>query len=79
MSTTKTAEQIGREYLREEASPEVTEKAARLVLEGKAQWVFDPQVDGVVGLVRPDEPNRAFIVVWYTDGDFEISLDFDEV
>lgn len=63
--------------LREHAQDYVMETADRLVREGTAVWVDDPEVFNVVGLVHADKQNRAYIVVYLEDNDFETSEDFD--
>jgi hypothetical protein len=78
-----TAEHAGRRILREEADEQVVEKAARLVLDGKAEWVFDPEVPDVVALIRTGT-NQAYVVVylptWRNENraDFELGEIWDE-
>lgn len=69
------AAQHGRAVLRDLADPSVTEKAAALVLEGRAAWQYDPEVSRVVGLLDTGT-DRAYIIV-YGDEDFEITTEFE--
>lgn len=66
-----------KELLRELAVEEVTTAADLLVEAGEAEWKLDPQVPGVVGLVRPDS-NRALLVVYVEDGDWELDETFED-
>lgn len=75
-STPSAAELAGRDALRQLADQSVCEKAARLVLDGEASWQYDPDVRGVVGLID-GATDKAFIVVYLEDQDFETSEDFD--
>lgn len=70
------AQETGTRILADLADDYVVETAARLVAAGKAQWVFDPEVLGVVGLVKPGT-RRALVVVYVDDEDFETSAEFD--
>lgn len=64
------------EVLNATADQSVIDQAELLVLTGSHVWVFDPEVSGVVGLVRVGEPRRADLIVYTEDYDFEESSDF---
>jgi hypothetical protein len=53
-------------------------KARALIDQGRGQWVVDPHVAGVVGLLMP-ETNRAWLIVYVDDQDFEVGSDFDQL
>lgn len=80
MSTT--AREIATSVLEEIADPRVLDLATSLINDGKAEWVFDQEVDGPVGLVLPGT-NTALVVVFpETSGepaDFETSDSFDRL
>lgn len=59
------------------ATPEFNALCARAV-EAGCRWVWDPEVDNVVGLVRPDSARRAYVVVYVLEDDFESDADFEE-
>lgn len=73
-----TAEEVGTRVLTDNADGWVVANAARLVESGAAVWIFDPEVPGVVGLVRPGT-RRALVVVYVDDEDFETTTLFDAV
>jgi hypothetical protein len=52
------------------AADYVVEAADAKVASGEAQWVLDPQVEDVVGLVL-NGTNRALVVVYLDSQDFE--------
>jgi len=66
-----------KQLLKEEARDSVMDAANGLETMGDAEWVLDPEVAGVVGLVKPGT-RTAFIVVYLNDRDFETSDDFDQ-
>lgn len=74
-----TAKEIGMNILAEVADEIVISRADQLLKAGKAVWVFDPEVPGVVGLVKAVEgrlTNQALLVVYVDIRDFEESDDF---
>jgi hypothetical protein len=71
-----TAADVAVPLLAELADKRTNAKAAKAVTAGTHEWVWDPYVADVVGLVRTGS-NRADIVVYVKDNDFEVSLDFD--
>lgn len=54
----------------EDADERLVAHVKREVEAGNLHWRWDPEVDGVAGLVLTASPNRAMVVV-YGDGDFE--------
>lgn len=85
-------EKKAEKHFEQDAAHEYVEAARKLVADGKAQWIEDPYVDSVVGLlhasdvhVHPSE-SRAYVVVYLPGsrdggkfGDFECSGEFDEL
>lgn len=65
-----TATEVAAKILSEIAAPIVLEKAEQAVADGTHSWVFDPSVDGVLGLIK-NNTNQAVIVVYVNDEDFE--------
>jgi hypothetical protein len=53
------------------ANTETVTQARRAVEKGEAIWIWDPEVDGVVGLVLVGNTNRALVVVYDEGSDFE--------
>jgi hypothetical protein len=64
--------------LRDEADDATNELADRLYEDGVARWYWDPEVVNVVGLVDV-KTNRALVIVYLHDRDFETSLEFEEM
>lgn len=62
--------------LKKQAAKRVVKAADRMVAAGAAEWIRDPEVSGVVGLVRTGT-RRALVVVYLQDGDFEVDDDFE--
>jgi len=58
------------------ADPALIQRADEAVAAHTHVWVWDPQVDHVVGLIRKNT-NRADIIVYVEDDDFEVSDDWD--
>ncbi len=73
-----TASQAGLKVLELAANKRTNKRARKLVEAGTHGWAWDPQVDGVVGLLRRGT-NRADIVVYLDDDDFETSDDFEDL
>jgi hypothetical protein len=48
----------------------------RIEITGRGAWAYDPQVDGVVGLLDI-RTGRAFVVVYLDEDDFETTQEFD--
>lgn len=74
-----TAKQVAAEILADMADQSVIDRADQLLKAGKAVWIFDPEVPGVVGLVKAVEgrlTNEALLVVYVDLQDFEESDDF---
>lgn len=73
-----------KKLLHEDAIPEVMEVADELVDAGQAEWIYDPDAERVVGLVRTGT-NKAFVVVYLKGslaaaggpGDWELSDEMD--
>lgn len=65
-----------KKFLAENASDWVVQGAQQLEANGLGEWVLDPEVRGVVGLLKP-RTNDAWLIVYLNDEDFETSLDFD--
>lgn len=53
-----------------EAEPELVEHIRAAITAGVLAWRWDPEVDGVAGIVHVASPNKAVVVV-YADGDWE--------
>ena len=64
-----------KEILATSTSDEAMEAVGRLVAEGKGEWRLDPEVEHVVGLVKPGTRN-AWIIVYISMEDFEESQEF---
>lgn len=60
-----------KQFLRDEADPALVAAVEAKVESGEAHWRLDPHVDGVVGVVLTADPNRALVVVYVRDRDFE--------
>ena len=58
-----------------DANEESVAVASKLIEEGRAKWVLDPEVDNVVGLV---DGNDAYVIVYLEFNDFETSELFDK-
>jgi hypothetical protein len=54
------------------ADPQVTTAAQRSVEAGTHRWVYDPDVDGVVGLVLTSDARQSVLTVWLEAEDFEV-------
>lgn len=70
--------QQARALLASEADPYVLDLAEQLVAQERATWVPDPYVENVVGLLQPGS-DRAWLVVYLADQDWETSADFEGV
>jgi len=80
MSTNQSAaEQEAVKVLAVEAEPWVSTLAAALVAGGTHQWIFDPQVDGPIGLVRTGTTYALVIVYPGERPDFECSDEFESM
>lgn len=53
------------------AAEDVRQQAMYAVAGGRAEWILDPEAEGVVGLVVTGT-NRAAVVVYLHDRDFEV-------
>jgi hypothetical protein len=60
----------GQKIFREMAAKDVVTATEKMVAEGTAMWVADPQVVGVIGLVYTGT-NKALVVVYIKSKDFE--------
>lgn len=67
-----------KKMLGEIATDWVIEQAKALEDTGRGEWVLDPEVPGVVGLLHPGT-NNAWLIVYLEDQDFESSGEFDEL
>lgn len=67
-----------RDVLAMEADAAVFELADDLYRAGLAAWQYDPEVDGVMGLMNLTDSNRnaAWLVVYLKERDFECSEAF---
>lgn len=72
----------GPRVLVEQAEPAVADRAALLAATGQATWVWDPEHEGVLGLVKPGTW-RALVVVYLAGSspsvprdDFEVAEEF---
>lgn len=63
--------------LNDNASDETLDRVKTLLLEDKARWQIDPQVQNVFGLVKP-YTNNALMVVYVEHDDFECAAEFFE-
>jgi len=54
------------------ASGSIVARCRKAVQTGQAVWVWDPEVNGVVGLVMTSNPRRALVVVYSEGTDFEV-------
>lgn len=63
--------------LEDNAIEEVVALAAQRVEDGTCEWTPDPEVEGVWGLVLAGT-THAQVVVYCSDGDFQVSDDFYE-
>jgi hypothetical protein len=63
--------------LAEAANTEFNACVARAIAAG-FEWVWDPEVPGVVGLTHPDRPRRAYAIVYVADKDFEAGEELEE-
>lgn len=70
------AQDLALSLLKVEADPLFLENIQSLVTQGSAGWAFDPYVPDVVGLINGD--NRALVVVYLNDEDFEVGLDLEQ-
>jgi hypothetical protein len=72
----RNASDVGTEALARLAGRYTNTKAERAVADGTHEWVWDPEVREVVGLIRKGT-NRADIVIYLDaldgEGDFEVS------
>jgi hypothetical protein len=59
------------------ADADTNAMARKLVDAGEGEWAGDPIVPNVVGLLRPGT-NRAWLVVYLADDDFEVSTDMED-
>lgn len=67
-----TASATAQAVLSRMANREVNDEARKLVEQGEGEWSWDPYVPNVIGLLRPGT-NKAWIVVYVEDSDFECS------
>jgi hypothetical protein len=65
-----------RKIVRDEAEHQLVAHIEAAVAAGTAEWVLDPEVDGVVGLVRTGT-GQALIVVYVGEGDWEMDDEFE--
>jgi len=65
----------GQALFRRMVMPFVRDWADKLVADGKATWILDPEVKGVIGLAHAEDPRRAYVIVYVTGQDFEIDED----
>lgn len=76
-----TATEAGLGVLARMADDDTNRTARKLVADGEGEWIWDPMVPNVVGLVRPNS-NRAWLVVYLASGsgheDFEVSTDMED-
>jgi hypothetical protein len=61
--------------LLEAADLQVLKQVDRWVAE-KAEWRYDPEIPGVVGLVLKENRRRAVLIVYLEDRDFEEGSEF---
>ena len=66
------AEKLATELLEWAAMPYVLERAKRAVAEGTHKWIFDPDVDGVVGLVETGARTQEAGEAQYTMNQFGV-------
>jgi hypothetical protein len=63
-------------FLKENATKRLAKEADKLVAAGTHTWIWDPQFDDVIGLVKKGT-NHAEIVIYVADNDFECDGDFE--
>lgn len=73
-----TAADLAMEILHEWADETLVAMIESLMHSGAGVWVFDPEVDRVVGFVKPGT-NRAAVVVYLNDNDFETDENLEEL
>ena len=66
------------ETFAEMADSRIVKKVQDLIDSGKAEWIYDPQVDGVLGLVKVGDPTCALVVLYTDPLDFECAGDTAE-
>ena len=64
--------------LHEEAEECLVEAVEEIYQAGKGRWEYDPDFPGVVGLIKSYTANRALVVVYVEEGDFEVSLELEK-
>lgn len=67
------------EWLRTEVDDSVTKVALELLADGRAVWQWDPEVDGVLGLVHSENRRKAFMVIYDHGRDFECSDEIEDM
>lgn len=61
------------DFLAELADRRIVKTVKALIDSGEAQWLWDPQVDNVLGLTPVGDPTVALLVIYVADRDFEVS------
>lgn len=72
------AEESALILLREVADPAILTEIETLTEAHDLRWVFDPEVEGVIGLVHAGT-RRAILVCYLEEDDFETASEFDEL
>jgi len=74
------AARLARQHLPAATDKQHQEVIAAIIEAGKAIWVFDPAVNGVLGLVDPAGNGEAALAILFTDEpELEVSPDLYEL